>query len=386
MPSTIEGLLTGWHSHCASAGMPEKQPAETMPTKSQRDQSTGDPGLFARLTHHTKEVIGVLLGLFLLGMLMKVSSFGRIANGFRQFDWAFWPLIAALLACRTVLRVIEWRYLLNRLGQRVDWPHAAVAQLAGDAGQFLPGGIFLSNIVLKQSRQIDTAKSFAATWGMILLEGFVSLLALIGLGVAGYWYSHLLAAIVAAGLVGFMVWVSREQTTKAMSRQERLHRRLFGQVVHAARALLEAVHDLLVPRTLLVSTALTVPYIVFTIAAFYVLVHAGMHVSELSWTGAAQIYCFVMAAIDVSPLPTDIGVSEGSGLMIFLANGVASWKGMVAMLLIRIAVVTTAAVLFGLAFWYWSRVRHRVLSSAGTAGSPDNISQVRGPISSSGPS
>lgn len=338
--------------------------AEEKPSGKGRPQAR-QAGLYGQLMTHKKEIIGLLLGAVLLGMLMKVSSFGQIANGFRQFNWLFWPLIAILCAGRTVLRVIEWRYLLNRLGQNVDWPHAAVAQLAGDAGQFLPGGIFLSNIVLKQAKDVDTAKSFAATWAMILLEGFVSLVALIGLGVAGYWYSHFAAAIVAIGFVAFMVWVSRERTTELLSEQERLHKRLLGRLVHAARSLLEAVHDLLVPSTLLVATALTIPYIAFTIAAFYVLVHSGMGVTELSWTGAAQIYCFVMTAIDVSPLPTDIGVSEGSGLMIFLANGVAQWKGMVAMLLIRIAVVSTAAILFAIAFWHWSRVRHEVLRPAG---------------------
>src|SRR5581483_4054043 len=140
-------------------------------------------------------------GAFLLGMLMKISSFGQIAAGFAQFNWAVWPLIALLCAARTIVRIVEWRYLLHRLDQRVDWSHAAVAQLAGDAGQLLPGGIFLSNVALKKTQQVDTAKSFAATWFMMLMEGLISLLGLIVFGVAGYWFSRLLAAFVAIGFV-----------------------------------------------------------------------------------------------------------------------------------------------------------------------------------------
>ena len=62
-----------------------------------------------------------------------------------------------------------------------------------------------------------------------------------------------------------------------------------------------------------------------------------------------MVYAFTLVVANLNPLPTDLGLSEGSGVSIFLANGVPEAEGLTAMILIRLANVASAAILAGLA-------------------------------------
>ncbi|MDE3076790.1 MAG: flippase-like domain-containing protein, partial [Chloroflexota bacterium] len=90
--------------------------------------------------------------------------------------------------------------------------------------------------------------------------------------------------------------------------------------------------------------AFTLAYLAFTVSAFWVIVQA----YGLPLIGAIQalaIYSFVLAIIILNPLPSDLGISELSGVGIFLAFGVAPAAGLTVMLITRFSLLLSTDVL-----------------------------------------
>jgi uncharacterized protein (TIRG00374 family) len=299
------------------------------------------------LAGHWKEAGGVALGLVLLFFLFKTSNFGDVIKGFEHFRYYLLPIVFALVAAREAVRVVEWRILLRQLGIQARWRHTVLALLGGDASQIVPAGIYASNFVLEREEDASIARSLSATAAIQYLEVVVCLLVMVCLGAAGWPWLRFAAIGVLVGFVGFFFGVTRRGTVEWLDAHAD-QKDLIGRVVQGVKEFLQGIEGLLVWRAIVPAFILAALHLALTIGCLYVIM-LGLGMQKVDWAQAAVVYSFVLAIVNLNPLPTDIGVSEGSGMSIFAANGVPQAQGLTAMLLIRFAVILSTAILLGLA-------------------------------------
>ncbi len=298
------------------------------------------------MREHWKEIAGTAAGLALLAFVLATADLGKVVEGFRHFQPALLPILFGLIAGREAVRVVEWRMLLRQAEVRPGWRYAILALLSGDAAQLVPGGIYLSNVVLKRAKGANTARSLAATLATQLLEAFVCLAALTAIGVSGWPWLRPAAATVLGGFLGFLFLVTRPGVQRWLEQDAGGHT-LLARLRDGLKQFLQTLAGLgnawLITRAILLAAA----HLAFTVAALYV-ISRGIGI-DAAWTEITAIYAFVLTLINLNPLPTDLGVSEGGGVSIFTASGVDSAQGLTAMLLIRFAIIGGTALLLGLA-------------------------------------
>jgi uncharacterized protein (TIRG00374 family) len=265
-------------------------------------------------------------------------------------------VVFGLIAGREAVRVLEWRMLLRSLGVRARWRHSLIALLGGDAAQLVPGGIYVSNLVLKREEEANLARSLAATAATQVSEAFVCLAVLAALGVSGWPWMRPVAAVVLTGFCGFLFIVTRPGIARWLRRQHARHR-VMDAVRDGLKQFLQGMGGLLNWFLIVRAVALAATHLAFTVAALYVIAR-GLQIS-IGWERVAAVYAFVLALVNLNPLPTDIGVSEGSGMSIFVASGVDQAQGLTAMLLVRFAVIAGTTVLLVVAVMIFPReVKH----------------------------
>jgi uncharacterized membrane protein YbhN (UPF0104 family) len=241
--------------------------------------------------------------------------------------------------------VVEWHYLLRALGERPLPRHSVLTLLGGDASQILPAGVYFQNYLLQQAEGTAFATSLAATLAMQLLEAAVALIVLAGVGVPGWDWLRPVTAIVLAGYIVFLVLVSRRGVVEWL--EDRASAKRYGAwLLNQLTRFLEGLEDLMKPGVILRAAALTACYLVFTVAAFYVTLKA-YGLPNVGPAEAAAVYCFVLTVIILVPLPSDLGLSEGSGVTILLAYGVPLAEGLTIMLIIRFAVLLFTEMIAG---------------------------------------
>jgi uncharacterized membrane protein YbhN (UPF0104 family) len=313
--------------------------------------------LAGKAGEHWKEVAGFAGGAALLAFVVATSDLGKVAQGFERFRYGLIPVVFALIAGREAVRVVEWRLLLRRLGIRARWRHSILALLSGDAAQLVPGGIYLSNLVLKREEDANVARSLAATWATQLLEAFVCLAVLASVGVAGWPWLRPAAAVVLAGFIGFLFLVTRPAVAEWLDRRQ-AGNRLLDKILDGLKQFLVGEERILDSWLIGRAGFLAAAHLAFTVAALYV-ISRGLGIDNVSWWQMAAVYAFVLALVNLNPLPTDLGVSEGGGMSIFVATGVDQAQGLTAMLLIRFAIILATVLLLGIALAVFPReVKH----------------------------
>jgi len=289
--------------------------------------------------------------------VLATSDLGKVASGFQRFPLLLVPVLFGLIAGREAVRVIEWRLLLRQLGVRARWRHTILALLGGDAAQLVPGGIYLSNLLLKREEEANMARSLAATSATQLLEAFICLAVLAIVGVARWPWMRPVAAVVLAGFCGFLILITRPATLQWL-RRKHAPRRILDRLRDGLKQFLEGMEGLFDAWLIARAGALAAAHLAFTVAALYI-ISLGVGIDDITWTQVAAIYSFVLALVNLSPLPTDLGVSEGGGTSIFVATGVDQSQGLTAMLLIRFAIIFATGLLFLLALAVFPReVKH----------------------------
>ena len=304
-------------------------------------------GLLRRL-RDPKVVTGMVCGAIALALLLSLADIRKVGDAFRHFPPVLIPIIFVLVALREAVRVLEWHYLLHALRLRPLPRHSVLTLLGGDASQILPAGVYFQNYLLQQTEGTAFATSLAATLAMQLLEAAVALLVLIVVGVPGWSWLRPVGIVVLAGYGLFLVIVSRPGVVAWLEQRGR-DRRWSGWVSSQLAHFLEGLEDLMHPGVVLRAGALTASYLVFTVAAFYVTLKA-YGLPNVGPAEAAAVYCFVLTLIILVPLPSDLGLSEGSGVTILLAFGVPLAEGLTIMLIIRFAVLLFTELIAGAAF------------------------------------
>lgn len=302
--------------------------------------------LLARLKD-PKTLGGVLLGAIALALLLSFSDIRQVGEAFARFPPLLVPVIFGLIVAREAVRTLEWHFLLHPLRVHASWRHTTEALLAGDAAQILPAGIFLQNYVLRQTEQADVTRTLAATVVMQFLEAGVGLIVLVAVPVPGWWWLRILAIAILAGWLTFLALLTRKPVLRWIENRGASHK-FSGWLAQQVQGFLNNVKGL-GRNWHVVATAvpLTALYTAFTIATLYVITR-GYDVHNVSGLSVAVIYCFSLVIIVLNPLPSDWGISEGTGTAVFLAFGVKPAVGLTMMLILRFAVIFSTMVLTGI--------------------------------------
>ncbi|HEU0168682.1 MAG TPA: lysylphosphatidylglycerol synthase transmembrane domain-containing protein [Chloroflexota bacterium] len=300
--------------------------------------------LLARLKD-PKAIAGLILGAVVLAFLLSFSDIHQVGQAFAHFPPVALPVIFGLILIREAIRTVEWRYLLHPLRVHTNWRHTAEALIAGDAAQILPAGIFLQNLVLRQTEEADVTRTLAATLAMQLMEAGVGLLVLAIIPVPGWWALRPAAIVVLAGALTFLFVITRKRVRRWID--ERGEGSRIGDLLsNGIQKVLGSMEGLGHWRVLAAAFALTTVYMAFTIGALFVITRA-YEVPHVNWLAAAVIYCFTLVVVVLNPIPSDWGVSEGLGTAMFTAFGVKPAVGLTMMLLLRFSIIFSTAILAG---------------------------------------
>jgi uncharacterized membrane protein YbhN (UPF0104 family) len=320
-----------------------------------------------------KTLIATILGAIVLALLLSFSDISRVLLIISRFPlWAI-PLLFALFLGREALRAIQWRLFLNAIGIHATRREAFLTLAGGDAAQILPGGLYFQDLLI--SRELDTSVSapLGATTLMIWLEVTVSMLALAIFGLPGLPLLRPIMAFCGLGSLAALLLLH----THLLSLFQRLVRRL-EKKTHRGRKLvagldtfLNAFGGLTHPKVILSGLLLCAAYLTLTIYGFY-LVCINLHI-DIGIAQATAIYSLVLAVIDINPLPSDLGVSELSGVGGFLAFGYSAADGLAAMLTFRIALLICEELAAGTAFLVFREETRRIFRSRKPNNSPETL-------------
>jgi uncharacterized membrane protein YbhN (UPF0104 family) len=305
-----------------------------------------------RALFHPRVLIATVLGAVILATLLSLSGSGEVWQRITSFPLYLIAILFGLVVGRAVLRSAQWRLFLKAIGIRATRREAFLTLAGGDAAQVLPGGLYFQDVLI--SRQLNTGVSapLAATTLMIWMEITVAMLALAALGIPGFPMIRPIMAFCGVGSLGVMLLAHTRllRTVRCvLCRREKRLGRFGSRMVRGMDTFIGSFEGLSHPKVLLGGLTLCAAYMALTIAGFY-LVCDGLGISAIGPAEAAAIYSVVLALIDANPLPSDLGLSELSGVGGFLAFGVDAAAGLAAMLTFRVLLLVGEELVAGAAF------------------------------------
>jgi uncharacterized membrane protein YbhN (UPF0104 family) len=299
-----------------------------------------------------KVLVVVVLGAVVIATLLTFSNAGQVWRIIEGFPLILIPILFALVVGRELFRSGEWRVFLSAIGIHASRRQAFLSLTAGDAAQVVPGGLYFQDLLISRELQASPSAALAATTAMIWMEVCVSMLTLALLGLPGIPVLRPLMAVGGVGaLLALMVAHTRllNWVRSLLCRWEHRLGNLGRKVIDILDSYLGAFAGLSDPRVLLSGLALCASYMALTYFGFY-LVCAGLHLPGIGPAQAAAVYSLVLVIVIINPLPSDIGVSELSGVGGFLAFHVPAAAGLAAMLTFRILLLIGEEVVGGMAF------------------------------------
>ena len=287
-------------------------------------------------------VVGLGLAAYVISIAVAPKSGGEL--------WAIvrstWWLVLLLTIPYLAIRAFIWRRLLEELGITIPWRPLLASFAGGEIKKSLPGGIYVENYLLARLahfRQHATARSSMATTATLGLEALVAVPILLIIGLPGQtWLFWTVVGIVSAWLALLVVaWLfikyQAAHTTPRTAQWRRTVREFLSDF-------LDAGGDLISWHT----AALVIP------AALYMLVYAvdlyaitrAVGVHNVSFVNAMSIYAFVVLTVILVPIPTELGLTEFSGLAALLAFNISQPTAAIIMLGLR-ALATGMTILVG---------------------------------------
>jgi uncharacterized membrane protein YbhN (UPF0104 family) len=275
-----------------------------------------------------------------LGLLAYVSD---VASSRKSGDqiWVViqqtWYWVFILTIPYLAARALVWHELLQALGLRVPLRPLLTAFAGGEMTKSLPGGIYLENYLLSRLvhfGQVSTIRSSMATTAMLGLESALAVPAVLIIGVPGWrpWlFWTILGLVLFWALLLAVAWlIVRRWEANLKPGAHALLRRVLMSVAE----FLEAGGDLMSLRTLqaLVPTA---AYMLVYVIDLYIIIRA-IGVQQVSFVDTIAIYAFVVLAVVLIPIPTELGITEFSGLNALIAYGVPKSTAAIIMLSLRI--------------------------------------------------
>jgi uncharacterized membrane protein YbhN (UPF0104 family) len=222
----------------------------------------------------------------------------------------------------------------------------------------LPAGVYVQNFLLARLEHFDqatVARTTMASTAMLGLEAALAVPVALVIGwPGGAWVRWLLLGIVAAWCVGVGgAWILiRRGTDRLPARTPGWARR----VATFIKELLEAGRDLFAWRTarLLAPTAL---YMLVYVYDLYVILRA-LGIDDVDFVSTTGIYAFVVLAVILVPIPTEIGLTELTSLVALTARGIPEPVAAIATLALRaLGTGMTIVVAVGTLLLLWNQVK-----------------------------
>ena len=290
-----------------------------------------------------KVLIGTVLGAIVLATLLSLSDIKTVWHIIEGFPPIFIPVLFALVVGREALRAVQWRIFLNAIGIQATRREAFLTLAGGDAAQILPGGLYFQDLLISRELNTTVSAPLAATTLMIWMEITMAMLALAVLGLPGI---PVLRPVMAFCGIGSLLVLLLAHTRLLNSVRSlfcfcegplaKIKLGKFGRnLVAGMDNFLASFAGLSDPRVLLTGLGICAAYMALTIIGFWMVI-VGLGISIVGIAQATAIYSLVLAVVDINPLPSDLGVSELSGVGGFLAFHVSESAGLAAMLTFRI--------------------------------------------------
>ena len=305
----------------------------------------------------------VFLPLLLAGALfflaISLGDIGKVMGRIRAI-----PLLnlGATVVCAViylVFKALQLHLLLDNLGAHPERRRFALAFAVGELAVTFPLGIFSQNWVLSEEDRIHFGRSSAATVVMLLMEIAAVLLLLAIVGIPGWPplrpLAGVLLVLIATLMFGVLHFEPLAQHLAGGIRSEKLHK-----AMEEAIGLIRGLKKLAAWRVIGINLAITPIYLGALVAAFMA-IGQGVGERQLTYSQAATIYCFSLAAVLLTGgLSGQIGTIEIIGMNAAHAWGVGYTDGLALMLGFRLAWTGSIWLLNApIAIMFWRALRPR---------------------------
>jgi uncharacterized membrane protein YbhN (UPF0104 family) len=163
---------------------------------------------------------------------------------------------------------------------------------------------------------------------------------------------------------------------RLQNRGSERQRKLSGKLLVGLEHFIGSFGTLSHPKVLLTGLALCVSYMTLTYYGFY-LVCVYLGVDTIGPAQATAIYSLVLAVVDMNPLPSDLGVSELTGVGGFLAFHISTADGLAVMLTFRILLLLSEELVAIFAFLVFHEETKRLFrSDKKEAIKPENVPEA----------
>jgi uncharacterized membrane protein YbhN (UPF0104 family) len=284
------------------------------------------------------------------GLLAYVSSLAAVPHAgpalWSVVQQTFIPIFI-LTFPYLALRAYVWRQLLVQLGFEIPWRQIAASFAGGEMTKSIPAGVYTQNYILAKLNHFSrhsNVRTGMATTATLGLETLIALPVVLVAGVPGQpWVRWALIGTVAAW-VGLLtvVWILTHHWEHDLNPMR--HHRL-QPLARLVAEFLEAGAELVGRRTLGLVIPTLLYMFVYVIDLTLILRALGVH--DVSLLQAAVVYAASVLAVILVPIPTEIGVTEITGLSILKAYGVASSTAALAVLSLRLLATGLTIVVAG---------------------------------------
>lgn len=312
------------------------------------------PGRATRFKHWLREhanVQTILPVAIALGMLAYVSSVATAKNSASELLQVLsqtWIPVLLLTFPYLIARALVWYRLLAQLGIHVPVRQAAVSFAGGEMTKSLPGGVYVENYLLGRLVHFgrhSLIRSSMATTAMLGLEALLAVPAALIIGVPGKrWLFWLILGVVCFWLLALVVsWFVAHHWAHGREADEH---RTVGRVARTVEEFLCAGRELLTWETLIQCIPTALYMLVYVIDLFIIMRALGIH--NVTFVDTIAVYAFVVLAVILVPIPTELGITEFTGLGVLLAYGVSQSTAALAMLSLRLLATGLTIVVAGL--------------------------------------
>jgi uncharacterized membrane protein YbhN (UPF0104 family) len=272
----------------------------------------------------------------MLAYVSSVAAAPKSASELLQVLSQTWVAVLLLTFPYLIARALVWYGLLSQLNIRVPVRQAAVSFAGGEMTKSLPGGVYVENYLLGRLVHFgrhSLIRSSTATTAMLGLEALIAVPAALVIGVPGKrWLTWVILGVVVFWLVALAVawivahrWAHGERAEKHPT---------IARGARTAEEFLCAGRELLTWETL-VQCLPTALYMLIYVIDLYVILRA-LGIDNVTFVDTVAVYAFIVLAVILVPIPTELGITEFTGLGVLLAYGVSESTAALAMLSLRV--------------------------------------------------
>ncbi len=305
-------------------------------------------GRWIRQHANIKYILPVAVALGLIAWIVSIASAPQSAAELWTVVQRTWPIVLVLTFPYLAARAFIWYRLLVQLGIRVPPRQATVSFAGGEITKSLPAGVYVENYLLSRLVHFgphSAIRSSMATTATLGLESLVAVPVALVVGVphAAWLFWVLIGVVVAWLLVLTGAWFLVHNYLPSLDQPESS---LLKRAGRAADDFLTAGGELLTLDTLVQCIPTALYMLIYVVDLYAILLALGVH--NVSFVDTMGIYSIIVLAVILVPIPTELGITELTGLGILLNYGVPSSRAALAMLSLRLLATGLTIVVAGL--------------------------------------